>query len=92
MPRVTIELPGMLSDLVDGQRSIPVEADSLGEALGVLVRRYPALDVHLFDETGDLRRHVLCFHNRTNTRWLKSIDVPLAEADTISVLQAVSGG
>jgi molybdopterin converting factor small subunit len=35
---------------------------------------------------------VLCFHNRTNTRWLQSLDVPVAEGDTLTILQAVSGG
>ena len=31
-------------------------------------------------------------HNSANTRWLDSIDVPVNEGDTITILQAVSGG
>ena len=92
MSRVTIELPSLLGIVVDGDRSITVDAESLTDALKTLVERYPALEVHLFDESGDFREHVLCFHNQTNTRWLESIDVPLAEGDTITILQAVSGG
>ena len=92
MSRVTIELPSLLGIAVDGDRSITVDADSLIAALKMLVERYPALQVHLFDESGGFREHVLCFHNQTNTRWLESIDVPLAEGDTITILQAVSGG
>ena len=92
MSRVTIELPSLLGIVVDGDRSITVDAESLTDALKVLVERYPALEVHLFDESGDFREHVLCFHNQTNTRWLESIDVPLTEGDTITILQAVSGG
>ncbi len=48
--------------------------------------------MHLFDETGDFRQHVLCFHNRTNTRWLPPAGVALEAGDTITILQAVSGG
>ncbi len=92
MPQVTIELPSLLGPIVNDERSIPIDADSVGGALRALVKRHPALEVHLFDEHGDLRQHVLCFHNDTNTRWLESIEVPLAEKDTITILQAVSGG
>lgn len=89
---VRIELPGLLRPAADGGASLRVEARTLRGALDALVGRHPALRVHLFDEQGALRQHVLCFHNRTNTRWLETLDVPLAEGDTITFLQAVSGG
>ncbi len=92
MPEVTVELPSLLDHVVNGSRSIAVEADSLRGAIEALVERHPALAVHLFDETGDFRQHVLCFHNQTNTRWMASIDVPVSEGDTITIIQAVSGG
>ena len=92
MASVTIELPSMLSHGAGVPASIPIEADSLEAALRALVAQHPALDVHLFDETGGFRQHVLCFHNQTNTRWLPSADVALRMGDTITILQAVSGG
>jgi molybdopterin synthase sulfur carrier subunit len=90
--RVTVELPGLLAPIVDGRRTIGVEAETLRGALRALIELHPALEVHLFDETGDLRQHVLCFQNRTNTRWLDTLDVPVEEGDVITLLQAVSGG
>ncbi len=92
MAEVTVELPSLLDHVVNGSRSISVEADSLRGALEALVERHPGLAVHLFDETGEFRQHVLCFHNQTNTRWIESIDIPVAAGDTITILQAVSGG
>ena len=92
MPSVTVELPSLLAPVAGGAASVAVRGATITEALASLVERYPALDVHLFDETGRLRRHVLCFHNDTNTRWLDSLDVPVADGDTITILQAVSGG
>ncbi len=92
MARVTVELPSLLGPIVGGERSVAVEAACLSGALEDLVMRRPALRVHLFDESGNLRQHVLCFHNGTNTRWLRSGEAPLSEGDTITIIQAVSGG
>ena len=92
MGSVTVELPSLLRSIVNGQRNVSIEAETLSGALAALTQRYPALGVHLFDEKGGLRQHVLCFHNGTNSRWLDSMQVPLAEGDTITIIQAVSGG
>ena len=92
MGKVTIELPSVLGPIVDGDRTLTFEAETLPAALTALTDRYPALKVHLYDETGAFRQHVLCFHNQTNTRWMDSIDVPVSDGDTITILQAVSGG
>lgn len=92
MGTVTIELPSVLDAVVDGNRTLSFDAETLPGALAALTERYPGLKVHLFDETGEFREHVLCFHNKTNTRWLDSLDVPLRDGDTITILQAVSGG
>jgi molybdopterin converting factor small subunit len=52
----------------------------------------PALRVHLCDESGKFRPHVLCFLNEVNTRWLDGADPRLQQGDRITILQAVSGG
>ena len=92
MPQVTVALPSLLAGVVGGARTLPIEAETLAGALDELVRRYPALKVHLFDESGAFRQHVLCFHNEESTRWLGSLDRPLAPGDVITIMQAVSGG
>ena len=91
MPAVNVELPGLLADIL-GVRSLTVDADTVRGALAAVVAECPALSTHLFDEQGELREHVLCFHNDTNTRWLKGGDVPVAAGDRITIMQAVSGG
>ncbi len=92
MARVTVQLPSVLSIVVGDERRLTVEAESLAAALEQLIERWPGLRGHLFDEAGSFREHVLCFHNQTSTRWLPSLDVPLAEGDVVTILQAVSGG
>ncbi len=91
MTRATVRLSYMLATVI-GSGEVPVEGATLREALDELIQLHPALRVHLYDESRAFRRHVLCFHNQTNTRWLESLDVPLSPGDQIVILQAVSGG
>jgi len=88
---VTVKFAPLLAGVV-GAPEVRVEAQTIAGALDALVRAHPSLRVHLFDESGRFRQHVLCFHNRTNTRWLDRLDVPVAPGDTLTLLQAVSGG
>jgi molybdopterin converting factor small subunit len=71
---------------------VEVEAETLQDALDRLLVDYPALKVHLYDESGRVRRHVNLFYNDTNTRWLSTMEVRVKEGDTVTVMQAVSGG
>jgi molybdopterin converting factor small subunit len=91
MARATLELPSLLRDILP-EGSIPVEGNTLEEALEDAYRRLPTLRVHLCDESGRFRPHVLCFLNDVNTRWLEGAVPPLKDGDCITILQAVSGG
>lgn len=106
-PTVTVLLPSLLEPVTGGVRELTVSGGSLREVFADLIEREPRLRPHLFNEAGGLRRHVLCFHNGTNTRWLAGPspegadpppertdgwDTPVGEGDTILFMQAVSGG
>ena len=91
MARVTITLPRLLEPAVGPTRRIELEAGSVGEAIELLLVRHPTLRVHLFDEQGNLRQHVLCFVNGSQTR-LVDRSAPTTEPTDITFLQAVSGG
>lgn len=106
-PSVTVSLPSLLESVTGGVRELTVSGGSLREVFEDLLEREPRLRPHLFNEAGALRRHVLCFHNGTNTRWLGGAggeegnstedrrdgwDTPVVEGDTVLFMQAVSGG
>lgn len=106
-PSVTVSLPFLLEPVTGGVRELTVYGGSLREVFDDLIEREPRLRPHLFNEAGEFRRHVLCFHNGTNTRWLggppagradtpgegtDGWDTPVAEGDTVLFMQAVSGG
>ncbi len=95
MPRIEVQLPSVLSPVVRGRGGslrFAVEAATFAQALDAIRREHPHVALHLFDESGGFRPHVLCFLNGTNSRWLDSGDAPLKAGDTLRIIQAVSGG
>ncbi len=92
MASVTISLPSLLEPATGGVRELSASGETLRDVFTDLLEREPRLRPHLFDESGDLRQHVLCFHNGTNTRWMDGWDKPMSEGDVVLFMQAVSGG
>jgi molybdopterin converting factor small subunit len=91
MARVTLELPSLLRNVLT-RGSLTVEGDTLEEALEDAYAQLPGLRVHVCDESGRFRKHVLCFVNDVNSRWLEPANPALHDGDCITILQAVSGG
>ena len=89
MPRVLF--PRLLDPATGGKRSVEVGGDTVAAALTNLVKEIPAVEVHLFDHTGSLRPHVLCFVDGQSTR-LEDRSMRLAPHSQLRFLQAVSGG
>jgi molybdopterin converting factor small subunit len=92
MAQVTIRLPPALSQLLSCDRRIEVCGRTVGDALHDLVKKEPGLALHLFDDTGSLRRLVLCFCNQDNIRGQEGLDRVLADEDMITILNSVAGG
>ena len=90
--QVVVQLPRVLTELVSCETRIPVEGATVREALDDLVRRHPELALHLVDETGELRRHVLCFWNEVQTRSRAELDQPLSTGDRLTLVNSVAGG
>lgn len=92
MAAVTVRIPSLLAELADGRLEHDVEAATVGDALTALFERFPQLRVHVLDESGGVRRHVSCFHNGRHARAPEARAAVVAEGDTVTILQAVSGG
>lgn len=89
---ITVSIPSLLRDCANGHVRFQLEAFTLQEALNQLITSYPLLRVHLWTETGEVRKHVLLYYNDTNIAWLDHLDISLQPGDQLIVFQAVSGG
>ncbi len=92
MGEVTVRLPLVLAQMVNGERRFSVRGATIGEALQDLVRQRPGLGMHFFDDAGAIRRHILCFHNEVYARGQDGLKRPITSGDTITILNSVSGG
>ncbi len=92
MTRVTVRLPPVLTQLLSCDRRIDVCGDTVGDALRDLVEQQPGLALHLFDDTGSLRRLVLCFCNQDDVRGQEGLDRVLRPGDMITIINSVAGG
>jgi sulfur-carrier protein len=90
--KIEVRVPGLLRDCTENQGRFFLEAATLNQAVDRLLEIYPRLRVHIYDEQGRLRRHILLFYNNTNFKDLERRDIPLRAGDRLSVVQAVSGG
>ena len=73
---VAVQLPRVLAELTGCE----------------LVCRHPALALHLFDDSGTLRRHVLCFRNDIAIHARATLEEPLVVGDRLALVSSVAGG
>jgi molybdopterin converting factor small subunit len=90
--QVEVQIPSILADCTGGRSVFFIDATTLADAVDRMRDTYPLLRIHLFDESGEIRQHVVLFYNGVSLRRIDSRDISLREGDTIVVLQAVSGG
>lgn len=83
-----VRLSRVLTPIVGDRLVVDVEGETLGTIVDCLLDAFPQLRVHLFDQTGALRPHVLCVVDDEAVR-MDNLDLP---AERVEFLHAVSGG
>lgn len=89
---VTIRLSRLLAQMMGGERSFAAQGGTVGEALRDLARNEPALAMHLFDDAGAIRRHILVIHNDVYQRGRDALTRPLEPGDRLFIVNTVTGG
>jgi molybdopterin converting factor small subunit len=77
----------MLAAQAEGRQHFSSDGGTLGEALHAL----PVADL-IFNERGDLNRHVNVYVDGTDARELGGLGLSLADAQEVRVVAMVSGG
>ncbi|CAG0933476.1 Sulfur carrier protein CysO [Thermoflexales bacterium] len=89
---VPVTIPTPLRSYAGGQKTVTVKGATVGEALNALTTQYPNLRQHLFGENGQLRSFVNVYLNDEDVRYLKYVDTPLQDSDTLAIVPSVAGG
>ncbi|GHE38241.1 hypothetical protein GCM10017673_45740 [Streptosporangium violaceochromogenes] len=88
---MTLLFSGILLRLVNYQRTVQIDAETLGAALEQLERRHPQMKSILRDDSGQIRRAHQIFVNGEQVR-KPALDTPLKETDRVEFLTAIAGG
>jgi molybdopterin converting factor small subunit/photosystem II stability/assembly factor-like uncharacterized protein len=84
----TVRLRSPLREVAGGNNAVDVEGVTLGEVVRRLEEQHPRLTGWILDERGSVREHVKLFVNGERAE----LGAPVAAADRVDVLGAISGG
>ena len=89
---VTVKLPTILRKFAGDEARVQAEGATLNETLKDLESRYPGITKNVIAEDGGLHRFINVYLNDEDVRYLGSLETPVADGDTVSILPAVAGG
>lgn len=72
-----------------GQRQVEATGATIAELLADLDRHHPGIRFRMVDEQDQLRPHIRLF---VNGELARDLAAPLAPADEVQIVQALSGG
>jgi len=82
-------IPAPLRSYTADAAAVTALGKTLGELATDLDQRYPGMRFRVIDEQGQIRPHIKFFVNGAQMR---SLAEPLAEADEVLIVCALSGG
>lgn len=87
-----LKIPKLYSYYTDHQTEIILGGETIFAILNALFLEHPAIEKHLKDNKGQLRRHINLFINKTNIKDLAGMESAVSDNDTITILPNISGG
>lgn len=87
-----LRVPTLFKYYLNGQTEVTVTGQTVADTLTDLTRQYPAIQPHLFDSSGKVRRHINLFVNADNIRDLNGLETAVQEHDVVKILPSVTGG
>jgi MoaD family protein len=89
---VSLLVTTALRGFTDRLSEIPLDGETVGEILQSLVKKYPDIRTHIFDENGSLRAFVNVFVGEANIKTLDGLATKVKEGDKVTLVPAIAGG
>ena len=89
---VQVKVPTILRSYTGGAKLVEASGDTLDALLSDVDSRHEGLRGRLIAEDGSLHRFVNVYINNEDVRFLGSLEAPLKDGDTVTILPAVAGG
>lgn len=85
-------IPTPLRKLTGDVDSVEVEANSVGDIIEQLDRRYPGFRSRMCDDNGELRRFINIYVDGEDVRFLNNLSTEVCDGVEISIVPAIAGG
>lgn len=89
---IRVKLPTILRKHAGGEALVDAHGATLRDLLTDLEQRYPGITKNVVSEDGGLHRFINVYVNDEDVRYLGSLETPVKDGDTVSLLPAVAGG
>jgi ferredoxin-nitrite reductase len=89
---VHLSMAAMLAERAGGVDRLELEGATVGEVLGNLTDRHPALASLVWTPAGGFSEQLVAFLNGVNVRDLKGIATSVRPGDELMLITAVEGG
>ena len=89
---IRVQLPPVLRQVSGGRKELTARGVTIAEVLEDMARANPALRLHLFDESGAIRRNIVCIHDNEMVRANCARAHTIRDGDEIVLANALAGG
>jgi len=91
--KIKFTVPGVLASITGGNREIKIEANTVSQAISVLVTKYGnEFERRVLEVSGEPKRLLNFYVNGKNIRFLSNLETKLEDGDVVMLLPAVGGG
>lgn len=87
-----IRVPSLFKYYLEDQTETRLLGQTVAETLQSLVHEFPKIQPHVFDDKGQVRRHINLYVNADNIRDLNGLETPVGEEDVLKIVPSITGG
>jgi molybdopterin converting factor small subunit len=88
---IEVRIPTILRPYTKDQKTVEAEGSTLSAVISNLDAQYAGIGERLLED-GALRRFINVYINDEDVRFLGSLEAPVKDGDSITILPAVAGG
>ena len=89
---IEVKIPTILRSYTGGEKSVEAKGDTLSAVIDDLDGSFAGLKGRLITDEGALHRFVNVYVNDEDVRFTGSLETPVKDGDSVTILPAVAGG
>lgn len=89
---VTLRIPTPMRQYTENQAEVLLDGRTVGDVLEKFKNRFPDAGQRFFSKESKASRFVNLYLNDEDIRFLKDLETPVNDRDTLSIILAIAGG